>query len=322
MNKLPRFNKAIGSTDITALAGTSPFAGPWEVYNRITKPRKEEGAEASHLSMGRDLEQWLLTAVARLDPRWLVLLGLPSEAAETFRVKEGLPIHSTAGSAVTRSTPDGRVVLSARHRRPVMSVEAKTCFYGSRQDWGRPLGDYDTWVESAAPLHASTVPANYYDQCQWHMRHAGTRVCLLPVVFNYTTTVPVYVVVRDDDRIAALERLADRFWTDCVIGDRLPPPDASEGMKQHLALQEAASEEYLPGDSTHEGYLDGLEAAKAKIAEGEAEKKTWQNQLRAAIVDSGGIGLYFNSETRKGRVSYKENKRGVKTLVTTGAKRL
>lgn len=320
MGNVVRFNKAIGSTDISGIVGTSPFAGPWEVYNRITKP--QEDRETGHLKMGHDLEPFLLEAVKRIDPRWLVRLGLPEAAATTFAVKPGKSVHSTAGRAPTRSTPDGRIVKTARHQKAVISIEAKTAWYADRTQWARPLGDYDEWELSGDALLASAVPASYYDQAQWHMYHEGTSVCLLPVAFNYTTSVKTYVVVRDASRIGTLVAAADEFWCNYIIGGATPPPDASDGMKAHMAAAEAENEEYAPAEDIHEEYLDGLDRAKAAAAEAEKEKKKYQNLLRAAIVESGGAGLYFDSPTRKGRISYKLNKKGAKTLSVVGAKRL
>lgn len=326
---------AIGSTDISAIAGTNSFSGPWEVYNRLTKELPDK--DAPHLRLGRDIEWFIITdAFKRLDKRWLIELGLPESYVRTATLKKEKPRYfdatfvrkkptrpnfttqqAPASVAIFRSTPDGRLVANARAQRPIFTIEAKTAFYADRELWANPLGDYED--RDDGPLVESSVPAAYYDQAQWHMATTGTEVCLLPVIFDFTSYSQVYFVRRNRFRIATLLELGEQFWADYIVGDDTPSPDASEGMKLHLALQEVRSEDFLPAnDGDYDAMRRLLVAREAKKTATSIEAEC-QNRLKLRVVESGMSGIIFDGEF-KGRFNFKMNKAGKRTVSMKGIK--
>ena len=331
--------KALGSTDISAIAGTNSFAGPWEVYNRLTKKLPDD--DKPHLRIGRDIEWFVITdAFKHLDPYWLCRFGLEERCVETYTLKKEKARYFDAAHALRdsyesnygtklctgkvmgetplfRSTPDGRVVSNPRAQRPVITIEAKTAFYADRQLWGNPLPTPEEAEE--APITESQVPAAYYDQAQWHMAATGTGICILPVIFDFTSNPVVYWVQRNSRRIRELVWLGTEFWNSYIIGDATPPPDASDGMKLHLALQEVQSADYIPAEDGDYDMVRQLFAAREAKKTAAAIEAEYQNRLRLRVVTAGASGISFDGEF-KGRFNFKMNKSGKRIMSMKGLK--
>lgn len=308
----------LGSTEKNALLGTNSFTGPWTVYNRraLLVPDKDK----PHLREGRIIEQYIIDETwAGFDKRWLVTLGMDPEVAKTAVTK---PIRSyylnlpfgDGQVCPTRSTPDGRVVASNRHQRPLMVIEAKTAFYGDSALWGDPLGEYEE-----GPVRESTIPAGYYDQCQDHMWHTSTHICLLPVRFNFTSAAKMYWVKRNPERIEQLAAASIAFWRDHILTEIPPSPDASKGMAQYMALQEATSEEYHRAEDADYDIMRKLFTLRGQEKQIGTDLDAVANELKDRVVAHGGWGTEFNGEFT-GRLHYKPNKNGKRAFSVKGIK--
>ena len=311
-----RFTKAIGSTDISAIAGTSPFAGPWDTYRRLTRPREDKDNEL--MKMGRDMEPYIVNSVGTtLDPRWLEALGVTvDEPGRKIIIQEGVSRHLDFDEGLkTRSTSDGYVAVSSDPETPIISIEAKLVIYGDLSKWSGDLGDYDRWVEEGNPLESSIIPKYYDDQCQWHMMHDRTQTCIVPMLNAMSPRVRFFVIPRCDDRLDELTEMAKDFWSKYIVGNDVPRPDASAAMTAYLAEKDARSEAVKTATGEHEELA--LDYLKAKEESEKANKRLdeLKNRLREAVHEAGGEAIKFAPESRvAGKITYKKNKTGRKAL--------
>lgn len=308
----------LGSTEQNAIMGTNTYAGPWDVFSRRAYPQDDE--DKPHLRMGRMIEPFLIKAAfATLDPEWLVLLGMDPALTETWTWKPGksefVDITKDGITCPLRSTCDGKIVASPRHQRPLMLIEAKLVIYSDKELWGNPLNAQQMHPDS---LQESVVPAMYYDQVQSHfMRFPDVQVCLLPVMFNYTSKPEVYWVKRNNQRIAQIQRACWEFWAHHILEETPPVADATEGMAQYLAAQEATSAEYAMGDDEAIDLVMAWFAAKDKQATADRELTGIVNRLKEKVTITGGWGLAFGDN----RLHFKPNKNGRRTLSMKGLSR-
>lgn len=308
----------LGSTEKNALLGTNSFSGPHEVFNRRAMPTPDD--DKPHLREGRIIEQYIIDeSWAAFDKRWLVTLGMDPEVAKGAVTK---PIKShfrelpfgDGQICPTRATPDGRVVASNRHQKPLMIIEAKSAFYGDTALWSDHLGKFEE-----GPVVESTIPAGYYDQCQDHMWHTDTFICLVPVRFNFTSAAKMYWVRRNDARIAELAQACLDFWRDHILTGLPPAPDASKGMRLYLAMQEATNAEFQPAEDKDYDLMRKFYALRNQQKHVEESLDATANEMKERVVKHGGWGVEYDGEFT-GRLHYKPNKNGKRSFSTKGVK--
>lgn len=184
----------LGSSDVAAILGVSPWASAYDVWLSKTGKVEEDNSDSEWTNAGDLLEPsvlaWAETQIGKLDRRG------------TERRADGLPIvvHIDA--------------LTATDREP---VEAKTSgitgpVYG---DWGEAGTDQ--------------VPDYYLVQCHAHMLAAGKDICHLPALLGGRGYVLFGIGL--DPRLADLiaER-ATTFWDKHVQGD-VPPTDSKPSLE-------------------------------------------------------------------------------------------
>lgn len=307
----------LGSTEQNAIMGTNSFAGPYDVYSRRAYP--EDDDDKDHLRIGRMIEPFVVRmALETLETDWLVRLGLPEKFRDTWTWKpcksEFVDISKDGITCPLRSTCDAKIVGSNRHQKPLMLIEAKTAFYSDKELWGSPL----SMQRDEPEFRESTVPAGYYDQCQSHfMRWPELEVCLLPVMFNYTSKPSVYLVKRNPQRIAQIQRACWEFWAHHILEESPPASDATDGMSKYLAIQEATNAEYAMANDDDIDLVVAWFAAKDKQDAADRELTGIANRLKERVVATGGWGLAFGDN----RLHYKPNKNGRRTLSLKGLSR-
>ena len=308
----------LGSTEQNAIMGTNTYAGPWDVFSRRAYPQPDE--DKPHLRMGRMIEPFLIkAALSFLDPEWLVLLGMDPAFVKTWTWKPGksefVDITKDGITCPLRSTCDGKIVASPRHQRPLMLIEAKLVIYSDSDLWSYPLSAQQMHPDT---LRESVIPQMYYDQAQSHlMRFPDVQVCLLPVLFNYTSKPEVYYVARNNERIAEMQKACWEFWVAHIVGEAPPVSDASKGMTQYLALQEATNEMYAPATDRAIDLMEAFYKTKDEQVAVDSKLDGITNELKKMVVDTGGWGLAFGDS----RLNYKPNKNGQRRLSTKGLRR-
>ena len=309
----------LGSTEQNALVGSNTYCGPFEVYSRRAYPQDDDDPKA-HMRIGSAIEPFLIEmALKELDEDWLFILGLDLELQGKWAWKPGhsqfTNITKDGVTCPLRSTPDGRIVASSRHQKPLMLIESKFVMYSDRDLWQYPLNAQQPHPDT---LRESIIPPMYYDQCQSHMMgQPDVEVVLLPVLFNYTSTPAVYWVKRDNKRIAEIQRACWSFWANCILTATEPPADATEAMAQYLARKEAVNEMYAPATDDDFRLIKAFYKAKDAELAATTELNLIANQLKKRVTDTGGWGLAFGDS----RLHFKPNKNGKRTFSTKGLKR-
>ena len=243
----------VGSSEISALAGVNPYAGPMDVY--LAKKGITEQAETEAMARGN----WLEPVLAEWYQK---TLGVQLERGTT--VMREAPLVAT---------PD---YLALGENGVDRLVECKTAGLRQRSKWGEPGTDQ--------------VPEAYLVQVQWQL--LVTLVPLADVVVDLPTEpMPqIYTVHADAELQRGLVEIANRFWRDHILADVPPPPDASEATKRWLRATYPTNLNRVRGTSAEEDKLVAKYAEiRAARKEYEAVEEKLKAELCAAIGEAEGL---------------------------------
>jgi putative phage-type endonuclease len=188
----------IGGTDAAAIAGLHPYKSLSDVVleKRGLIPQ-QEGNE--RMFWGSALEDPIAKAYAT---RYGCKLRRVN-AALRDNIKPFIMGH-----------PD-RMVVGQRKGLEVKTVDG----YATKR-WSEP----DEKVQ---------IPEEYYCQVQWYLGLTTFELWDLAALFG-VRAMRVYPLVRNDVVIAALRERSEEVWSRYVIGDELPPMDASDRTMAYL----------------------------------------------------------------------------------------
>lgn len=185
----------IGGSEVPAVLGISPFAGPMDVWCRICHGIEKE--RAPELTIGNYLEpcamQWYRDTTGQTT--------LPAASM----------VH--AEHDWLSATPDGY-----SRGRYVALVEAKTS--RNRDDWGADGTD--------------EVPDYYAAQAQTQMAVTGETRVDMPVLFTQAYAFGLYVIERDDEVIAAIIETCGEWYRRHVVGGEMPALDGGNAAAEFL----------------------------------------------------------------------------------------
>lgn len=258
----------IGSSDIAAIADMDPHRGPTDVWlDKLgLAPRRETIAQWS----GHKLEPVIAEMYAESTGARLV------DGGGTVR-------HPEAEWAV--ASPDRK-----SNPGPADIVEIKNVGAFALRFWWRD-GKFVAPPEKAI-------------QAQWQLAVCGgERVHLAALLGG--TEFRIFSIERDDEMIALLLDIGERFWRDNVLA-RVPPDDDPEARKEALAaLNPRANGLLLP--RTTEAEM--VHARLARVAEQEAvlaeERATWEAAALAMLGPAAGVEGLFTWKEWRGRIDWK-----------------
>lgn len=241
----------IGSSDMAAVVGKSPFGTPFDVW--LSKVEKVDQHEDFSRKLGRMLENTVLDLYQdQAKPEFMVR----GEVVGTLRH------HSIPWML---STPDA-IASFGTVARP---TEAKTSRFG--EDWGEKETD--------------DVPTHYLIQCNQHLMVARNQTgeentdivqCDLPVLIR-TDEFRIYRVMWEPELAGVLQQEGERFMRDYVITKKLPPIDGSRHVDGWLKRRFPNS-----NGQAIEGDAEAFElASQLKHAIGQA--KTWNEREESLI---------------------------------------
>lgn len=181
-------SKYIGSSDIAAIIGISPWRTPLDVYLDKTQGRQEVSAEKAKIfARGHRLEPYILDMYAEDTGENLIHRG------NRYTDKQ----HSFLAAEIDAETDTGK------------NIEAKS----TRSDWGKVWGAQMT----------DEVPVYYNAQAMFGMGINGAEVAEFPVLIGIDDF-RIYRVERDQEIIANLKDAAVTFWNDHVVAGVAPEP--------------------------------------------------------------------------------------------------
>lgn len=274
--------KCIGGSDVAAICGVSPYAGPLSVYLRIV-----EGADRKdgpHMKRGRHLEPAVRA------------MYVEETGAEV------LPDVRLAGLSRpwVRASLDG--VAKRGGGRRVLEVKTANGEEGPR--WGKEGTD--------------EVPEEYLLQVAWYMGHGlavgAVDEPLTDVAALVAGDFRLYTLPYDADLFGVVTERVERFWVDHIEARKSPEPTAlpndaeaiRRAFRRHTREGYAAFHELLP-----EVQVALEEYARAKDAEDVASKarEHWENRVRLALAGAPGVTM-LPLETGYARLDWKAEKTG------------
>lgn len=241
----------IGGSDIAAIAGVSPYAGPLDVYlDKLGFASRKEETLAMKLG-------------TRLEP---IIGELYQEQTGRELVEAELTRHPLFPWAL--GTPD-RLVRGAE-----MGVEFKTAGIRSAAQWGEG--------EDAAP-------PRYIVQCQWYMAITGYRRWDLAVLIG-GQDFRIYPLMEDPQLQSHLLEIGGRFWREHILSQTPPPVDGSPAWGELVArTYRTHSEEMIGETPTAREWATRLATARVALREAEERERLAMTQLKELIGPHAGI---------------------------------
>ncbi|AOZ92282.1 YqaJ viral recombinase family protein [Paenibacillus crassostreae] len=182
----------IGGSDLAAICGISKWRSPMHLYlEKLGEAPLEKMGEAAE--WGTRLEPLIADKFASEHPEW---------AITEKKVIYCHPEHRWALGNIDR------MIICPKRGRGILEI--KTASEYLLKEW-----------------NDGNIPDYYYVQLQWYMFVTGLD-------WGYFATLiggnkyREYEVIRDDDLIVQLLRLASEFWHHYVLAGNCPPVDGSE----------------------------------------------------------------------------------------------
>lgn len=243
----------IGASEIGAIAGLSPYAGPLDVYLRKLDLVDDETSEAA---------EWGHVLEPVIADRYAKETGATLTACTTLRHPEHPWILAT---------PDRRASLGADS----WLVEVKTASLRVAHRWGEPGTD--------------EVPEEYLAQVTWQMFVTGHRradVALLLGGQEYR----VYSIPYDEELAAALVEQGHGFWHGNVLAQVAPAKGSVEAARAWLRQRYPIDDRPIRTANADEiAVLDELRAARSRFDAAEETKAMIEARVKALIGDSAGL---------------------------------
>lgn len=242
----------IGGSEVAAVLGLSPWAGPHRVW--LEKHDLITDDEASiRMRVGQRLEELVIELLGELSP---------FTRARPYPVTITHPDHEW-----WRVNLDGIVVDS----NEIILIEAKA-------------PDGHQWT----PWHEEGVPLHYICQVQYALGATGLQRAVVPALFG-NDRFDWWVIERDEEDIATIAEHVGAFWERCIVGGEPPDIDASEDCRAWLVNRYGEGDERavpVDLDADADRWVRAMRRAKEVTDKAALVKREAQNRLLAAIGDA------------------------------------
>jgi len=209
--------KGIGGSDVAALLGLSPWAGPFEVWLDKTGQAPLDSGETTAQRRGRLMEEPVARMYAEITG---YTVAPPSETIGGA--------HREGSAQWMLGSPD-RIVYPAEVGLP-FGLECKTSRYPD-DAWGPDRSE----VTGKDAQHV--MPVTYALQCLWYMEVTGLARWDLAVLFMATDDLRIYTIHRDPNFGAALVAKCGEWWQHHVAEGNAPSLDGSHGAAAWILAQ-------------------------------------------------------------------------------------
>jgi len=245
-----------GSYDVPQVMGTATYGGPHDVFERKRHPGRIEKKVTMPMHWGNICEHPFRIRTQQV----LEQLGLSQDE----KVTEGRTFYEDQFMYTARTTPDGLL-----EGNPDVVFEYKTRWWSDDDLYGREMTDQCQPQE--------------YDQCQWHLKVTGAKVCFLGVWFHPGQDICWYQIERDEERIEEISKAMFDFWVTNLQGNEPPPVDETEGCRQHWARVEAKEKAKREFSDDEYSLALELDSVKQELKRLKDEERRIGNELRAAM---------------------------------------
>ena len=277
--QLEERKSGVGSSEIAAIVGLSPWADAVDVYNRkldLVTPRSSNAMTAglwledSVAAWAADREGWTLRRCNRTlrhrTNRWML------------------------------ATPDRfRMEMRSKRRTRAGLVEVKTTI--STDGWGADGTD--------------EIPDYYRCQGQWQMLVTGLKVVHYPVFFFRSREMRIYRVDHSDELAEALIGAGAEVWHDHVLLKEVPEldPRAESTGAYMAAVLKQEGELVVQAPSEAAKWAEQLLAARHHKSMVEGLETEAENYLKAYVGEHRGIqapwGRFLWYTTKGGGTDWK-----------------
>lgn len=275
--------KGIGGSEIAALVGCHPFLSPWDVW--LSKVEGYERPESPLMEQGRYLEPGVADWYA---------------ARQKVELRElGNVVHPYR--PLLRCTPD-RIANHPDGNSRLLSIKVPGPWFDA-EEWG----DRYSW----------RVPTYAWLQIQHEMYVCGPNGLGLVADDWAHLAAPLggdlqILTVQGDTAVQGkLAAMAEEWWGRHVDGKEPPPLDGSAGAKMYLRRKFPESphpiRDATPAEDVAMLALKGAEEALADAERNYSEKR---QVVEEAIGPAEGL------RSPAGRVTFRANKKGTRTLLT------
>jgi putative phage-type endonuclease len=248
--------KGIGGSEMAAILGLSPWAGPHDVWARKTGRMPEQ-------------EDNFRFKVGRLFEAPIAQLYADREKVSLARI-DGLMRHPTAPIV---GTPD-RLLIQGKDR----GLEIKTASWKYRHHWGE-----DEYTDD--------IPAYYLTQVATYMLLTGLSEWDVAVMFGFQEQdFRIYRVKRDMELEEMLIDSATTFWSRFVLGGEEPAIDGTDGCTEYIKKRYPKPiYDVRDANETETEIIASLVKARGDTKYAEAVEGKLENQVKAAIGEAEGI---------------------------------
>ena len=259
----------VGSSDIGAVAGLSPYASPLDVWLQKRGLATVEENEA--MRWGTAMEPVIASTYERAhlaDGEHLFTPDCiwPDSVQGTLQHPEEPWILASPDRVVMHY--DDR--LHGAKRR---LVEIKTVSHRSAHHWGDAHDDVPPW---------------YRAQIEWQMLVTGVTTCDLAALIG-GAELRVYRLTHDPELAAMLVAIGRTFWRHVEAGTE-PPVDGSPAWRAYLEARFPRERgAMLRATPAAEEIAARLADARARKSAAEADEELAANELRAVIGEAAGV---------------------------------
>lgn len=244
----------VGGSEIAAVLGLSPYAGPLDVYLDKTEDREREPNH--HMERGTFLEAGVADWYAHRT-------GMKLLTCDTLK--------HPAKPAVC--TPD-RLTVPGR----LLSIKVPGPY--TRAQWGEDGTD--------------EVPEPYMLQLQWEFLVLRANGFELENVAHLAAPIDgdlrIYPILSDAELQAMMLEKAERFWRDYVEKRVPPPPDGSDSCAEYLAKRYPRNTGGLvPASGEAAAWAEILRESREAKSQAEVKEKEARNQLVSLIGEADGM---------------------------------
>lgn len=261
---------SIGASEIAAIAGISPFAGPWQIYARkrglIDPPEQTE-----EMFWGKAFEPviaGIFSARMNLEIEWF-----------------DQPIYSKT-RPWQRASPDA-FILTAPKRKV---LEVKTAGQYRAGEWDRDAGDEDG------------VPEYYVAQVEWQMSTCELDEAYVAALIG-GNDFRVYRIEHDPVLEEILVEEGAEFYYKHLLPGVEPPVDGSKEARDYIRKRFPRQREKLrPATVAEMEWLREYAALRAQLDLLAERKSALENQLTSAVGNHEGL------EWPQGKFTWKRTK--------------
>lgn len=260
--------QGIGGSDIAAVLGLSPWRTALDVWRDKVEPQPEPQKLAEPMYWGQVLEDVVareyVSRTSRRIQRINSLLRAPGRdwaiaSIDRAVIEPGRRAHVRA---------DGTLAGAQG------ILECKTAHAATLTDWGR---DEDP----------DGIPVHHAAQGMWYLGVTGLPWCDFAVLIGGQRFL-LRRLERDEETIRAMFERAEEFWRKHVL-ERIPPEP--QNSRDVLSLFPQDNGEKLEADEQLLEAYNAARAAKARMAEAEAEFEAAAERIKVALGGRSALTL-------------------------------